>query len=95
MDKENKREETMTLEEKRVIRRQVEYESAINLLFHAKDIVYDARCLMTSSKEFEEIKNKIMKIEFGIYDLERELMKDYNERYQSDRYELDDENDTD
>lgn len=92
MDEE--REKTMTLEEQRVMRRQVEYESAINLLFHAKDIVYDARCLMTSSKEFEEIKNRIMKVETDIWALENDLMKDYNERYKSDRYDLGDEDDT-
>lgn len=85
----------MTLEEKRVMRRQVEYESAINLLCHAYDMVYDARCIMTSSNEFEGIRNKIMMIEFGISNLKKDLMKDYNERYDSDRYELGDENDTD
>ena len=80
----------MTPEEEKTLRQQVEYESAIALVYYAGKMVYDARCLIKSSKEFNEIRNKIMKIEFSIWDLKEDLMKDYDERYQSDMYELDD-----
>lgn len=79
----------MTPEEEKILRQQVEYESAISLVYYAGKMMYDARCLITSSKEFKEIRDKIMKIEFSIWDLKEDLMKDYDKRYQSDRYELD------